>query len=159
MEQGEHPQTIGYSLTDSPAGLAAWMLDHDADSYSKISRAFLGGRPAGDLTCDRIVDNLTLYWLSGTAASSARMYWEGARATATAAAAAAAGKEPPRPVSLPTAFTVFPEEIYPRRASWVERVYPNLVSFNAVGEGGHFAAWEVPELFAAELRAGFRPMR
>ena len=101
-EMGEHPQTIGYPLVDSPLGLAAWMLDHDADSYQKISRAFTGGQPTGGLTRDHILDNITLYWLTGTATSSARLYWEGARG------AKAAFKHPPPHVSLPVAFTVFP---------------------------------------------------
>jgi hypothetical protein len=100
----EHPQTIGYALTDTPAGLAAWMLDHDADSYQKISRAFLDKQPAGALTRDSIVDNITLYWLTGTATSSARMYWENGRSIA---AALAAGQKPPE-LSLPVGFTVFP---------------------------------------------------
>jgi pimeloyl-ACP methyl ester carboxylesterase len=152
-EQGQSPQTIGYALTDSPVGLAAWMLDHDTDSYEKISRAFLDGKPAGHLTRDRIVDNLTLYWLTSTATSSARMYWEGGRA-----ALAAAGQAPPD-VSLPVAFTVFPGEIFRAPRSWAERVYPNLVYFNEVDRGGHFAAWEEPELFATEMRAAFRSLR
>jgi pimeloyl-ACP methyl ester carboxylesterase len=152
-EQGQSPQTIGYSLTDSPVGLAAWMLDHDTDSYDKISRAFVDGQPAGDLTRDRIVDNITLYWLTNTATSAARMYWESARS-----AAAAAGHPVPE-VSLPVAFTVFPGEIFQAPRSWAERVYPNLVYFNEVDRGGHFAAWEEPDLFAAELRTAFRSLR
>jgi pimeloyl-ACP methyl ester carboxylesterase len=152
-EQGQSPQTIGYALTDSPVGLAAWMLDHDADSYEKISRAFLGGPPSGGLTRDRIVDNITLYWLTDTAASAARMYWEAARS-----AAAAAGQLPPE-VSLPVAFTVFPGEIFQAPRSWAERVYPNLSYFNEVDRGGHFAAWEEPDLFAAELREAFSALR
>ena len=152
-EQGQSPQTIGYPLTDSPAGLAAWMLDHDADSYLKISRAFAGGPPSGGLTCDHILDNITLYWLTSTATSAARMYWEGGRSTA-----AAAGQPPPE-VSLPVAFTVFPGEIFQAPRTWVEKVYPNLVYFHQADRGGHFAAWEEPELFAEELRAGFRSLR
>jgi len=154
-EQGQSPQSIGYSLTDSPVGLAAWILDHDADAYEKISRAFVDGNPSGGLTRDRILDNITLYWLTGTGTSAARMYWESAR---SAAAAAAAGQVPPA-VSLPFAFTVFPGEIYQAPRSWAERVYPNLVYFNEVDRGGHFAAWEEPELFATELRAAFRSLR
>jgi pimeloyl-ACP methyl ester carboxylesterase len=154
-EQGQSPQTIGYALTDSPLGLAAWILDHDTDAYLKISRAFVEGKPSGGLTRDRILDNITLYWLTGTATSAARMYWEGARATA---AAAAAGQTPPE-VSLPVAFTVFPGEIFRAPRSWAERVYPNLTYFNEVEKGGHFAAWEEPELFAGEMRAAVRPMR
>jgi pimeloyl-ACP methyl ester carboxylesterase len=154
-EQSQSPQTIGYSLTESPAGLAAWMLDHDADSYQKISRAFVEGHPVGGLTRDRILDNITLYWLTKTATSAARMYWEGARSTA---AAAAAGRVPPE-VSLPVAFTVFPDEIFQAPRSWAEKVYPNLVYFHQADRGGHFAAWEEPDLFTEELRAGFRSLR
>jgi pimeloyl-ACP methyl ester carboxylesterase len=154
-EQGQSPQTIGYPLTDSPVGLAAWMLDHDTDSYHKISRALVDTQPAGGLTRDRILDNITLYWLTSTATSAARLYWEGAR---SAAAAAAAGQRPPE-VSLPVAFTVFPGEIFQAPRSWAERVYPNLVYFNEVDRGGHFAAWEEPDLFATELREAFRPLR
>ena len=133
---------LGYALTDTPVGLAAWMLDHDTDSYQKISRAFLDGRPAGGLTRDRIVDNITLYWLTGTATSSARLYWETGR---TAVAAAAAGQKPPE-LSLPVAFTVFPGEIFQAPRSWAEKVYPKLTYFNEAGKGGHFAAWEQPDL-------------
>jgi pimeloyl-ACP methyl ester carboxylesterase len=153
VEQGQSPQSIGYSLTDSPSGLAAWMLDHDVDAYEKISRAFVDREPSGNLTRDHILDNITLYWLTNTATSAARMYWENARATA-----AAAGKATP-PVTLPVAFTVFPGEIYQAPQSWAESVYPNLVYFNEVDRGGHFAAWEEPELFAAELRAAFASLR
>jgi len=152
-EQGQSPQTIGYALTDSPAGLAAWMLDHDADSYDKISRAFAGGQPSGGLTRDRILDNITLYWLTSTATPAARMYWESGRS-----AAAAAGQPSPE-VSLPVAFTVFPGEIFRAPRSWAEKVYPNLIYFHQADRGGHFAAWEEPELFSEELRAGFRPLR
>jgi len=154
-EQGQSPQTIGYPLTDSPAGLAAWMLEHDTDSYHKISRAFAGGPPSGGLTRDHIVDNITLYWLTGTATSAARMYWESGRSTA---AAAAAGQAPPE-VSLPVAFTVFPGEIFQAPRTWVEQVYPHLVYFHQADRGGHFAAWEEPQLFSEELRAGFRSLR
>ena len=152
-EQSQAPQTIGYSLTDSPAGLAAWMLDHYADSYKKISRAFVEGHPVGGLTRDRILDNITLYWLTNTATSAARMYWEGARSTA-----AASGHAPPE-VSLAVAFTVFPDEIFQAPRSWAEKVYPNLVYFHQADRGGHFAAWEEPALFTEELRAGFRSLR
>ena len=153
LEQATRPQTIGYALLDSPVALAAWMLDHDTDSYEKISRAFVDGRPAGNLTRDHILDNITLYWLTGTGASAARSYWEGGRASAQAA-----GKTSP-PVSLPVGFTTFPGEIFAAPRSWVETVYPSLAYFNAVDRGGHFAAWEEPELFAAELRAAFRSLR
>jgi pimeloyl-ACP methyl ester carboxylesterase len=153
VEQGQTPQTIGYSLADSPGGLAAWMLDHDTDSYQKISRAFLGGPPSGGLTRDHILDNITLYWLTNTATSAARIYWESGRS-----AAAAAGQAPPV-VSLPVAFTVFPGEIFQAPRSWAEQVYPNLSYFHQADRGGHFAAWEEPELFAAEIRAGFQSLR
>jgi pimeloyl-ACP methyl ester carboxylesterase len=154
-EQGQSPQTIGYALNDSPAGLAAWILDHDADAYEKISAAFVDESPAGHLTRDTILDNITIYWLTGTATSAARMYWESARETA---AAAAAGWVPPA-VSLPVAFTAFPGEIFAAPRTWVERVYPNLISFTAADRGGHFAAWEEPQLFAEEVRAAFRSLR
>jgi hypothetical protein len=145
-EQGQSPQTIGYALTDTPAGLAAWMLDHDTDSYEKISRAFTGGQPSGGLTRDHIVDNVTLYWVTNTATSAARMYWESGRSTA-----AAAGQPPPE-VSLPAAFTVFPGEIFRAPRSWVEKVYPNLFYFNEAGKGGHFAAWDNRNCFRRSPR-------
>ena len=151
----EHPQTIGYALMDSPVGLAAWMLDHDADSYEKISRAFLDGKPSGGLTRDRVFDNITLYWLTGTATSSARIYWEEGRSTA---AAVASGKKPPK-IAVPVAFTVFPRELFEAPRKWAEKVYPNLIYFNEVDKGGHFAAWEEPELFSSELRAAFSSLR
>ena len=154
-EQGQSPQSIGYALTDSPAGLAAWMLDHDTDSHVKISQAFVDGKPTGGLTREHILDNITLYWVTGSETSAARMYWESQRA---AAAAAAAGQTPPE-VTLPVAFTVFPGEIYRAPRSWAERLYPNLIYFNKVDRGGHFAAWEEPELFTTEMRAAFRSLR
>jgi hypothetical protein len=129
------------------------MLDHDADAYEKISRAFVDLSPVGGLTRDRILDNITLYWLTGTAPSAARMYWESARE-----AAAAAGHVPPA-VTLPVGFTVFPGEIFRAPRSWAEKAYPNLTYFNEADRGGHFAAWEEPELFAEELRAAFRSLR
>ncbi len=153
LEQATRPQTIGYALLDSPVALAAWMLDHDTDSYYKISRAFLDGQPAGNLTRDHIVDNITLYWLTGTGASAARSYWESGRA-----AALAAGQAPPD-ASLPAGFTTFPDEIFQAPRSWVEQAYPNLAYFNEADKGGHFAAWEEPELFASEVRAAFRSLR
>jgi pimeloyl-ACP methyl ester carboxylesterase len=153
LEQATRPQTIGYALLDSPVAMAAWMLDHDTDSYYKISRAFLDGQPAGNLTRDHIVDNITLYWLTGTGASAARSYWESGRA-----AALAAGQTPPE-VSLPVGFTTFPGEIWRSPRSWVEQAYPNLTYFNEVDKGGHFAAWEEPELFSSEVRAAFRSLR
>jgi pimeloyl-ACP methyl ester carboxylesterase len=153
LEQATRPQTIGYALLDSPVALAAWLLDHDTDSYEKISRAFLGGRPAGHLTRDSILDNITLYWLTGTGASAARSYWESGRAQALAA-----GQAPPD-VSLPVGFTTFPDEIFRAPRSWVEKSYPNVTYFNEVDKGGHFAAWEEPELFSEEMRAAFRSLR
>jgi pimeloyl-ACP methyl ester carboxylesterase len=155
LEQSTRPQTIGYSLLDSPVGLAAWMLDHDTDSYYKISRAFIDGEPAGNLTRDNIVDNITLYWLTGTGASAARWYWEFGRAQA---AAGAAGQAPP-PVAVPVGFTNFPGEVFPAPRSWVEVVFPGLAYFNEPDRGGHFAAWEEPELFSTEVRAAFRSLR
>jgi pimeloyl-ACP methyl ester carboxylesterase len=153
LEQSTRPQTIGYALLDSPVALAAWMLDHDTDSYYKISHAFLDGETTGNLTPDHIVDNITLYWLTGTGASAARAYWELGRA-----AALAAGQAPPE-VSLPVGFTTFPDEIFRAPRSWVEQSYPNLTYFNKAERGGHFAAWEEPELFAAEIRAAFTSLR
>ena len=155
LEQSTRPQTIGYALLDSPVALAAWMLDHDTDSYYKISRAFVDGEPVGNLTRDNIVDDITLYWLTGTGASAARWYWESGRAQA---AAGAAGQAPP-PVAVPVAFTTFPGEVFPSPRSWVEQVYPNPTYFNEVDRGGHFAAWEEPELFSTEVRAAFRSLR
>jgi pimeloyl-ACP methyl ester carboxylesterase len=153
IEQDTRPQTIGYALLDSPVALAAWMLDHDTDAYYKISRAFLDKQPSGNLSRDNILDNITLYWLTGTGASAARSYWENTQATARAAGQ-------PRPeVNLPVGFTTFLGEIFRAPRSWVEKSYPNVTYFNEVGEGGHFAAWEQPELFASEMRAAFRPLR
>jgi pimeloyl-ACP methyl ester carboxylesterase len=153
IEQATRPQTIGYALLDSPLALAAWLLDHDTDAYYKISRAFTSGQPSGGLTRDHILDNVTLYWLTGTGTSAARAYWESGRATA-----AAAGQAPP-PVSVPVGFTTFPGEIFRAPRNWVEKAYPTLTYFNEVDKGGHFAAWEEPELFAAEIRAAFKSLR
>jgi pimeloyl-ACP methyl ester carboxylesterase len=155
LEMATRPQTIGYALLDSPVALAAWLLDHDTDSYYKISRAFVDGEPVGNLTRDTIVDNITLYWLTGTAASAARSYWEDGRALAEALAS---GQAPPA-VTVPVGFTTFPGEIWAAPRSWVEMVYPGLAYFNEVDRGGHFAAWEEPALFASELRAAFKPLR
>jgi pimeloyl-ACP methyl ester carboxylesterase len=155
LEQSTRPQTIGYALLDSPVSLAAWMLDHDTDSYVKIADAFVHNRPAGNLTRDNVLDNVTLYWLTGTGASAARSYWEGGRAQA---AAAASGQTPP-PVAIPVAFTTFPGEIFQAPRSWVEHSYPNVIYFNKAARGGHFAAWEEPQLFSEELRAAFAPLR
>jgi pimeloyl-ACP methyl ester carboxylesterase len=149
------PQTIGYALLDSPVALAAWLLDHDTDSYEKISRAFVAGQPAGGLTRESILDNITLYWLTGTGASAARSYWEDGRALAHAGAS---GQAPPA-VSVPVSFTTFPGEIWRSPRSWVENSYPNVAYFNEVDKGGHFAAWEEPQLFSEEMRAAFRSLR
>jgi pimeloyl-ACP methyl ester carboxylesterase len=155
IEQNTRPQTIGYALLDSPVALAAWMLDHDTDAYYKISRAFVDGQPSGGLTRDHILDNITVYWLTGTGASAARSYWESGRAQALAAAA---GQAPPK-VSLPVGFTTFPDEIFRAPRSWVELAYPTLTYFHEADKGGHFAAWEQPGLVATEIRAAFRPLR
>jgi pimeloyl-ACP methyl ester carboxylesterase len=153
LEQSTRPQTIGYALLDSPVSLAGWMLDHDTDSYHKIAGAFVGGQPTGGLTRDHVLDNISLYWLTATWASSARSYWEGGRA-----AGLAAGKAPPA-VSIPVGFTTFPGEIFRAPRSWAETVYPTLSYFNEAARGGHFAAWEEPELFSAELRVAFTSLR
>jgi hypothetical protein len=129
------------------------LLDHDTDSYEKFSNAFLEGEPSGHLTPDSIVDNITLYWLTGTGASAARWYWELGRAQALAAG------QPPPEVSLPVGFTTFPGEIFRAPRSWVEKSYPNVTYFNEADRGGHFAAWEEPELFSEEVRAAFRSLR
>jgi pimeloyl-ACP methyl ester carboxylesterase len=155
LEQSTRPQTIGYSLLDSPVGLAAWMLDHDTDSYYKISRAFVDDKPAGKLTRESIVDNITLYWLTGTGASAARWYWEFGQFLA---AAIAAGGAPPA-VKVPVGFTTFPGEIWAAPRSWVEMVYPGVAYFNEVDRGGHFAAWEEPTLFSTEVRSAFSSRR
>jgi pimeloyl-ACP methyl ester carboxylesterase len=155
LEMATRPQTIGYALLDSPVALAAWMLDHDTDSYYKMSRAFVDGAPVGNLTRENIVDNITLYWLTGTGVSAARSYWEDARALA----AALASGQPPPAVTVPVGFTTFPGEIWASPRSWVEAVYPGLAYFNEVDKGGHFAAFEEPQLFSEELRAAFRSLR
>ncbi|HYY99992.1 MAG TPA: epoxide hydrolase, partial [Candidatus Binatia bacterium] len=142
---GTRPQTL-VGLADSPVGLAAFLIDHDAASYDLISRAFVDKE--GGLTRDDVLDNVTLYWLTNTALSSARLYWE---STFTFFAA--------KKVSVPVAVSVFPDELYQAPRSWTEQAYPNLVYFNEVDRGGHFAAWEQPELLASEVRAGFRSLR
>jgi pimeloyl-ACP methyl ester carboxylesterase len=153
VEQATRPQTIGYALLDSPIALAAWMLDHDTDSYYKIAGAFVDGEPSGNLTRDHILDNVTLYWLTATGASAARSYWESGQAQAKAAG------QPPPPMTLPFGFTTFPGEIWRTPRSWLEKAYPNVSYFNEVDGGGHFAAWEEPQLFSAEVRAAFRSLR
>ena len=154
VEMATRPQTIGYALLDSPIALAAWMVDHDTDAYYKIARAFVDGQPSGNLTCDHILDNITLYWLSGTGASAARSYWE-----AYGADAPAAGRQPLPAPTIPFGFTSFPGEIWRTPRSWVEASYPNVIYFNQVDEGGHFAAWEEPALFSREMRAAFTSLR
>jgi pimeloyl-ACP methyl ester carboxylesterase len=153
LEQATRPQTIGYALLDSPVALAAWIIDHDTDSHYKISRAFIGGQPAGNLTRDHILDDITLYWLTGTGASAARSYWEGGQAAARAAGQA------PAEVTLPVGFTTFPDEIFRAPRNWVEKLYPHVIYFHEADRGGHFAAWEEPQLFSEEIRASFRPLR
>ncbi|WP_371400493.1 epoxide hydrolase [Kribbella sp. NBC_00662] len=153
VEQATRPQTIGYAALDSPIALAAWMIDHDTDSYLKIARAFVDGEPSGNLTKEHLVDNITLYWLTGTGASAARSYWEETQENARAVG------RPPTSVPIPVGFTTFPGEIWQTPRSWVEKAYPNVVYFNEVTKGGHFAAWEEPDLFSAEIRATFRSLR
>jgi pimeloyl-ACP methyl ester carboxylesterase len=145
QEMGNRPQTL-YALADSPVGQAAWMLDHDERSLALIARVFDGGSEG--LTRDDVLDNATLYWLTNTAVSSARLYWESKLAFFA-----------PKGVPLPTAVSVFPDEIYAAPRSWAEKAYPNLIHFNRLSKGGHFAAWEQPELFSEEVRAGFRSLR
>jgi pimeloyl-ACP methyl ester carboxylesterase len=145
IEMKNRPQTL-YGIEDSPIGLAAWMLDHDARSYELIARVF-DGETEG-LSRDDVLDNITLYWLTGTAISSARLYWENNLAFFA-----------PKNVSIPVAVSVFPDEIYAAPRTWTERAYPKLIYYHKLDKGGHFAAWEQPELFSAELRAAFRPLR
>jgi pimeloyl-ACP methyl ester carboxylesterase len=154
VEMSTRPQTIGYALLDSPVALAAWMIDHDTDAYYKIADAFVDGRPSGNLSRDNILDNVTTYWLTGTGASAARSYWE-----AYGPDAPSAGRAPLPASKIPFGFTTFPGEIWKTPRSWVEESYPNVVYFNEVDRGGHFAAWEEPQLFAEELRAAFRTLR
>ncbi|MGZ6638559.1 MAG: epoxide hydrolase family protein, partial [Solirubrobacteraceae bacterium] len=142
-----HPQTL-YGIADSPAGLAAWILDHDAESYLDITSAFVDGKPVGNLTRDEVLDNITLTWLTNTGISSARLYHENAFGFFDA-----------KGVSVPAAVTVFPKELYHAPRSWTERAYPNLIYYNEVDRGGHFAAWQEPQLFSEELRAAFRSLR
>jgi pimeloyl-ACP methyl ester carboxylesterase len=155
VEQATRPQTIGYALLDSPVALAAWMIDHDTDAYYKIAGAFVDGKPSGNLTRDHILDNVTLYWLTGTGASAARSYWDSYGVADAEAAAALAAK----PVAVPAGYTTFPGELFRAPRSWVEHNYPTLTYFHQAERGGHFAAWEEPELFATELRAAFKPLR
>src|SRR6184192_353831 len=154
VEMATRPQTIGYALLDSPVALAAWMVDHDTDAYYKIARAFVDDNPSGNLTRDHILDNVTTYWLTGTGASAARSYWE-----AYGPDGPAAGREPLPPSSIPVGFTTFPGEIWRAPRSWVEASYPNVTYFHEVDKGGHFAAWEEPELFSEEIGAAFKSLR
>ncbi|TQS41160.1 epoxide hydrolase family protein [Cryptosporangium phraense] len=154
VEMATRPQTIGYALLDSPAALAAWMIDHDTDAYNKIARAFVAGEPSGNLTRDHILDNITIYWLTSTGASTSRSYWE-----AYGPDAPAAGAAPLPDPRVPVGFSAFPGEIWRTPRSWAAQSYPTLNYFGEAERGGHFAAWEEPELFAAELRAAFRPLR
>jgi pimeloyl-ACP methyl ester carboxylesterase len=142
-----HPQTL-YGLADSPVALAAWMIDHDVASYGHIVKLFVDGEPYGDLTRDDILDNITLSWLTNTGVSSARLYVEYKGAFFN-----------DYNISVPAAVSVFPEEVYQAPRSWTERAYHNLIHFNALAKGGHFAAWEQPQLFSEEVRAGFRSLR
>jgi hypothetical protein len=145
IEMGTQPQTI-YGIADSPVGLAAWMINHDARSYELIARAF-AGQPGG-LTRDDVLDNVTLYWLTNTAISSSRLYWE-----------TKLGIFDVKNVAIPAAVSVFPDELYEPPRGWAEDAYQNLIYYNKVDKGGHFAAWEQTQLFSEEVRAGFRPLR
>jgi len=149
------PQTVGYGLTDSPAGLAAWLLDH-GDGYGQPAGAFertLESKPAGELTRDDILDDISLYWLTNSAVSSARLYWENKYEYFNAAS------QMTTDITIPVGVSVFPGEMYRAPRSWTEQAYQQLIYFNAVDAGGHFAAWEQPELFSSEVRAAFRPLR
>jgi pimeloyl-ACP methyl ester carboxylesterase len=145
QEMGNRPQTL-YGIADSPVGLAAWIIDHDIRSYKLIARVF-DGQSEG-LTRDDILDNITLYWLTNTAVSSARLYWENKLSFVA-----------PKNVAIPVAVSVFPDEIYTVSRRWAEQAYPKLIHYNKLPKGGHFAAWEQPELFTTELRTGFRSLR
>src|SRR5438874_5728098 len=139
------PQTL-YGIGDSPVGMAAWMIDHDADSYALIARVFDGQHEG--LTRDDILDNATLYWLTNTTVSSARLYWESKLAFFA-----------PKHLAIPVAVSAFLDELYQAPRSWTERAYPKLIHYNKLDKGGHFAAWEQQELFSTEIRAGFRSLR
>jgi pimeloyl-ACP methyl ester carboxylesterase len=149
IEMNNRPQTL-YGIVDSPIGLAAWMIDHDARSQEMIARVFDG--KAEGLTRDDILDNVTLYWVTNTAISSARLYWDNAHNPT-------GGFFDPRGIKIPVAVSVFPDEIYAAPRSWAERAYPKLIHYNKLEKGGHFAAWEQPQLFSEEVRAGFRTLR
>jgi pimeloyl-ACP methyl ester carboxylesterase len=145
-QMGLRPQTL-YGIVDSPVGLAAYIFDHDAWSYAHIAELFAGGT-FGDISRDDILDNVTLYWLTNTGISSAKLYWEN-KLTFFG----------PKGVSVPVAVSAFPEELYQLPRNWAEKAYPKLIYYNKVEKGGHFAAWEQPQLFSEEVRAGFRPLR
>jgi pimeloyl-ACP methyl ester carboxylesterase len=145
-EMGLRPQTL-YGLADSPVALAAWMLDHDARSYEDIAKAF-DDHPVGNLTRDEVLDNITMTWVTNTGVSSGRLYWENTL-----------GFFDVKGATVPAAVTVFPNELYQAPRSWTEQAYPNLIYFNEVDEGNHFAAWQEPELFTAEIRAAFKSLR
>ncbi len=147
VEMIQRPQTL-YGLADSPIALAAWMLDHDARSYDDIAQAFVDDKPVDGLTRDEVLDNITLYWLTNTGISSARLYWENKL-----------GFFDVKGVSVPAAVSTFAREIYQVPRSWAEQAYPELIYFNEVKKGNHFAAWQEPELFTEEVRAGFRSLR
>ena len=146
LEMGNRPQTL-YGLADSPVALAAWMLDHDAYSYEDIASAF-DGKPVGSLTRDEVLDNITLTWVTNTGVSSGRLYWENTLDFFDA-----------KGVTVPAAVSVFPRELYQAPRSWAEQAYPNLIYFNELDRGNHFAAWQEPELFTSEVRAAFRSLR
>jgi len=147
LEMGNRPQTL-YGLADSPIALAAWMIDHDAWSLEDIQRAFVEEQPVGNLTRDEVLDNVTLYWLTNTGVSASRLYWENKL-----------GFFDFKGVTVPTAVSIFPNEIYQASRAWAEQAYPNLIYFNEVDRGNHFAAWQEPDIFASEVRAGFRSLR
>jgi pimeloyl-ACP methyl ester carboxylesterase len=149
-QMGLRPQTL-YGIADSPVGLAGYLLDHDARSLAMIARSF-DGQPEG-LTPDDVLDNVTLFWLTNTGVSSGRLYWERLRELGTFGFFSVKG------VSIPVAVSVFPDELFPAPRSWAERAYPKLIHFNKLDKGGHFAAWEQPELLIEEVRAGFRSLR
>jgi pimeloyl-ACP methyl ester carboxylesterase len=149
IEMNNRPQTL-YGIVDSPIGLASWMLDHDIRSYRMIARSFDGEKEG--LTPDDVLDNVTLYWLTNTAISSARLYWDNAHFPS-------GGFFDPRGIKIPVAVSAFPDEIYQAPQSWAEKAYPKLIHYGRPAKGGHFAAWEQPELFTAELRAAFKPIR
>jgi pimeloyl-ACP methyl ester carboxylesterase len=147
LEMGNRPQTL-YGLADSPVALAAWMLDHDAWSLEEIQRAFVEEQPVGNLTRDEVLDNVTLYWLTNTGVSSSRLYWENML-----------GFFDVKGVTVPTAVSIFPNELYQAPRAWAEQAFPNLIYFNQVDEGNHFAAWQEPDIFTTEVRAGFGSLR